>query len=310
MIQTSTPAIGGPQQGVYPGFEFPWRLHEMLTFVRSEGRESSLASWQPHGKAFLVHNQELFTATIMPRFFKQTKYESFWRKLHFWGFTRITEGEDKGAFYHQHFLRDQPDICRHICRVKIKAQRVKKKGQIEEDIHGTGAVELLPEPWAATQHENLNRSAENARLLSMMQRWQDRSQFPWKLHKMLAFVRSKGLESIVSWQPHGKAFRVHNREKFTAAIMQRFFKQTKYESFRRQLHFWGFKRITKGEDKGAFYHQHFLCGQPDICWCICVRRRGRGGLKKTFMKQVLLSFFQNLGLLQNMNSFSMLIAML
>jgi hypothetical protein len=57
-----------------------------------------------------------------------------------------------------------------MCRQKIK-------GQLEEDIHVPGAVELLPEPRAATQHELIfnMRSAENARLLSMMQQRQDRS---------------------------------------------------------------------------------------------------------------------------------------
>jgi hypothetical protein len=38
--------------------------------------------------------------------------------------------------------------------------------------------------------------------------------------------------------------------------------------------------------------------------------RRRGSSKKIFMEKVLLSFFQNLGLLHNMNSFSMLIAVL
>jgi hypothetical protein len=162
MIQSG--AIGGPQEGGDRRFQFPWKLHEMLTSVRSEGKES-IVSWQPHGRAFRAHNRELFAATIMPIFFKQTKYKSFQRQLNLWGFTRIVHGEDRGAYYHEHFLRDQPDICRNMYRQKIK-------GQLGKDIHGTSAVELLAEPRAATQHEilfNVNRSAENARLLSMMQ---------------------------------------------------------------------------------------------------------------------------------------------
>jgi hypothetical protein len=41
-----------------------------------------------------------------------------------------------------------------------------------------------------------------------------------------------------------------------------------------------------------------------------VVRRSRDILKKTFMEEMLLSFFQNLGLLHTMNSVSMLIAVL
>ena len=75
---------------------------------------------------------------------------------------------------------------------------------------------------------------------------------------MLEEMATVGDESIVSWQPHGKAFRVHLPDAFASTVMKRYFKQTKYKSFLRQLHIYGFRRIGKGTDRGAYYHSMFI----------------------------------------------------
>jgi hypothetical protein len=46
--------------------------------------------------------------------------------------------------------------------------------------------------------------------------------FPWKLHQMLDMVEREGLQSIVSWQPHGKSFLVHRPADFTSLILPRY----------------------------------------------------------------------------------------
>lgn len=43
--------------------------------------------------------------------------------------------------------------------------------------------------------------------------------FPMKLHYMLNDMESDGLDHIVSWQPHGRAFIVHKPEEFTQKIL-------------------------------------------------------------------------------------------
>jgi hypothetical protein len=76
---------------------------------------------------------------------------------------------------------------------------------------------------------------------------------------MLEELAKAGAESIVSWQPHGKAFRVHLPEVFAKTVMPRYFKQTKYKSFLRQLHIYGFHRIRGGGmDAGAYFHSMFI----------------------------------------------------
>ena len=63
--------------------------------------------------------------------------------------------------------------------------------------------------------------------------------FPIKLHRMLDEAKAAGLESVVSWLEHGRAFRIHQPKVFAATIMCQFFNQSKYTSFQRQLNLYG-----------------------------------------------------------------------
>jgi hypothetical protein len=58
---------------------------------------------------------------------------------------------------------------------------------------------------------------------------------------MLDEMATLKFESIISWQPHGTAFRVHQPDEFARIVMPRYFQQTKYKSFQRQLHIYGFR---------------------------------------------------------------------
>lgn len=68
--------------------------------------------------------------------------------------------------------------------------------------------------------------------------------FPAKLYGMLAECTdsTSGLSEVVSWQPHGRAFMVHDRDRFMSEVVPRFFNVTKLRSFQRQLNLWGFHR--------------------------------------------------------------------
>ena len=42
--------------------------------------------------------------------------------------------------------------------------------------------------------------------------------FPLKFHRALDQIRDEGMESIVSWVPHGRAFKIHKPKVFAATI--------------------------------------------------------------------------------------------
>jgi hypothetical protein len=123
---------------------FPWKLHDMLDdMARKE--EHDVVTWQPHGRAFMVHKPKEFTNDIMPHYFNQTKYASFQRQLNLYGFSRLCHGRDKGAYYHMCFVRGERNLCRHMVRQKIKGTKVRRSLSPEEEPNF-----YLPR-WASTR---------------------------------------------------------------------------------------------------------------------------------------------------------------
>lgn len=96
--------------------------------------------------------------------------------------------------------------------------------------------------------------------------------FPEKLHRVLQEVEENGKGDIVGFLPHGRAFAIHDPQRFCKDVMPNYFKQSRLSSFQRQLNLYGFTRITSGPDAGAYYHELFLKGRPALA--IHMRRVG------------------------------------
>jgi len=105
----------------YATTRFPWKLHQMLVQTELEGHQS-IVSWLPNGKAFKVHRKTEFANKILPVYFKTNKYKSFQRNLNLWGFEAVTTGPNKGATFHQCFVRGLPALCRHMVRKTLNSK--------------------------------------------------------------------------------------------------------------------------------------------------------------------------------------------
>lgn len=94
--------------------------------------------------------------------------------------------------------------------------------------------------------------------------------FPQKLHLLLD---EGSYSSIISWQPHGRSFRIHKKEEFVRDVLPKYFKLNKLSSIYRQLSHYGFKRQQdEGPDKGGYYHEHFLRGQYELTFSLKSKR--------------------------------------
>lgn len=93
--------------------------------------------------------------------------------------------------------------------------------------------------------------------------------FPQKLMKILDDERNA---EIVSWLPHGRAFLIFQKKRFETELMPTLFKQSKFTSFTRKLNRWGFQRVRKGPEAGAYYHKYFKRGQPRLSMQMCCQK--------------------------------------
>lgn len=57
------------------------------------------------------------------------------------------------------------------------------------------------------------------------------------------------------WLPHGRAFRVDIPVAFERDVCPKYFGHKRYSSFLRQLNNHGYRHITQGPDRNAFYHE-------------------------------------------------------
>jgi len=88
------------------------------------------------------------------------------------------------------------------------------------------------------------------------------STFPAKLHAILSCL---DLHHIITWMPHGCAWRILKPKLFAETVMPKYFThQSKYSSFTRQVNGWGFKRITHGPDRNSYYHKLFVRDMPHL----------------------------------------------
>jgi len=100
-------------------------------------------------------------------------------------------------------------------------------------------------------NSNINSSTRDDRMTN------EEQTFPVKLFNMLEFIRlhdDPHLATMISWESHGKGFRVHDPEKAEETILPRFFNVRRYSSFHRQLNLWGFTRLARSQRREGLHY--------------------------------------------------------
>ena len=70
---------------------------------------------------------------------------------------------------------------------------------------------------------------------------------------------------VVAWLHHGKAFRIYKRTRFVNEVFLKYFNESQFTSFTRKLNRWGFNRVRRGPETGAYYHIFFQQGNFNLC---------------------------------------------
>ncbi|KAL9182724.1 hypothetical protein ACHAXT_004003 [Thalassiosira profunda] len=120
---------------------FPMKLYDILCTPQF----SNAVAWMPHGRSWRVLDKDLFVREICPRYFAQTRYESFIRQVNGWGFKRLRrEGADRNSYWHEHFLRGYPNLIDHMSRPKPGEKT--RDFRNEPDFYALPPMPQLPPP--------------------------------------------------------------------------------------------------------------------------------------------------------------------
>jgi hypothetical protein len=131
---SSTPAAADSGTDVNQQKPFLQALMDLLS-----QEDPEIVTWLPSGTAFIVRSPKKFVEMVLPRYFKQTKIASFYRQLNMYGFRRIVDGPDMGAYHHELFVRVKP----HLCSTILRKRRSRKQKAPKSVWEGT-AIKSTP----------------------------------------------------------------------------------------------------------------------------------------------------------------------
>mmetsp|Transcript_34012 Transcript_34012/g.71546 ORF Transcript_34012/g.71546 Transcript_34012/m.71546 type:complete len:279 (-) Transcript_34012:1234-2070(-) len=178
---------------------------EILMDILSNPNYTSIASWLPHGKSFVIYNSNKFSTEILPKYFRRVIFRSFVRKLNRWGFRtvkRSVSGFDS-TFEHKYFIRDQPELC---VKMRCKSAPVSKIVSTRPNMETTNKVVITPStrsPSDTSIQNALNRPQvpQTATLTNRVSLVSRNVEFPIQSHHelLLQELRRREMEQRRQW---------------------------------------------------------------------------------------------------------------
>jgi len=108
--------------------------------------------------------------------------------------------------------------------------------------------------------------------------------FPQRLFELLESVEDDSSSLSIKWSPSGDAFMIVDQAAFVDQLLPKFFKRTKFTSFKGKLYRWGFRRVSKGANAGSYFHKLFLKDNPTLCLHMRRQMKGKNAAAKDTIK--------------------------
>lgn len=138
---------------------FVAKMHSVL----SRPELADIVAWMPHGRAWKILKPREFEIRVLPEYFEHSKLSSFIRQANGWGFRRIGQGPDKGAYYHEQFLRGLPHLCKTMKRPGVAQKRALDATQ-EPNLYEISKFRPVPEKMLTEDESILFRGGPKARM--------------------------------------------------------------------------------------------------------------------------------------------------
>ena len=113
-------------------------------------------------------------------------------------------------------------------------------------------IQIIKKPRTFVNHSYRDFSLVPAEVGETIPSDIEQMSFPQKVHHILS---QPEYTKYISWQPHGRAFRVNIPKMFENKVCSKYMGHTRYSSFLRQLSNHSFKNITQGPDRNCYYHE-------------------------------------------------------
>ncbi|CAJ1940767.1 unnamed protein product [Cylindrotheca closterium] len=129
---------------------------------------------------------------------------------------------------------------------------------------------------ATLTHSNITSQVKSTSSFAPSTSTEDR--FTVKLHKLLEDAETQGFQDIIAWNRDGRSFTIYKPVVFAETIMRKYFRQSKYKSFQRQMNLYGFHRGSRNGIRGVYSNPMFIRDDRELSEQM--RRKAKGVSKE------------------------------
>lgn len=139
---------------------------EKLMGALMEYTDEEAVAWLPDGKSFVIVNPDIFCRDVLNKIFKEAKYASFVRKLHRWGFVRLTSGTGTDCFHHPMFQRSKKEMAGKIhCTPRDAKEKERSSERLVKPPSLAGVEKFIrakvSQVLGGTRHEEIDDEDDN-----------------------------------------------------------------------------------------------------------------------------------------------------
>lgn len=130
--------------------KFPLKLMAIL----DRAEHPDIISWLPHGRGFVIRDKKRLADIVLPKYFKESKYTSFTRRLNRWNFTIQTHGHKEASYFHPQFIQGDPQRALEMHPTPQSSNNKRESRYIDKSLFNLPSD---PIPGAQNNMGNMNQ---------------------------------------------------------------------------------------------------------------------------------------------------------
>ncbi|CAO3595253.1 unnamed protein product [Absidia cylindrospora] len=138
----------------------PAFLNKLYSMV-DDSSTNDLIRWSEDGKSFIVEQQEIFSKTVLPQFYKHNTFSSFVRQLNMYDFHKVPHIQqgvlvadiehELWEFSHPNFQRNRHDLLHLVVRKRIRSNGDPQHQQ-QHKLQYSSSASTLPLQYPQQMH--------------------------------------------------------------------------------------------------------------------------------------------------------------